>query len=119
MSMADCPALKMANIGIAFGIKGSDLAKDASDIIFMDEDFTHVMKAIAYARANFANVEKFISLTISYTLVSCFLHFCGVILLGRMVFSPIQILWVGFVVSTCASIAYASDITQETAQFEL
>ncbi len=62
----DSPALKKADIGIAMGIVGSDVARDAADVILLDDEFSSVVHGIRYGRAIFDNLKKTIAYTISH-----------------------------------------------------
>jgi sodium/potassium-transporting ATPase subunit alpha len=62
----DSPALKKADIGLAMGIVGSDVARDAADVILMDDDFSSIVHGIRYGRAIFDNLAKAIAYTVSH-----------------------------------------------------
>lgn len=62
----DSPALKKADIGLAMGIMGSDVARDAADVILMDDDFSSIVDGIRYGRAIFDNLSKTIAYTITH-----------------------------------------------------
>ncbi len=62
----DSPALKKADIGIAMGLVGSDVARDAADVILLDDEFSSIVHGIRYGRAIFDNLKKTIAFTVSH-----------------------------------------------------
>lgn len=71
------------------GITGNDFAKEEANVLLMDEELGKVISIMALARGNFANISKFISHTISYSLVTGFLHIFGTLAIGKALFVPI------------------------------
>ena len=62
----DSPALKKGDIGVAMGIMGSDVARDAADVILMDDDFASIVEGVRYGRAIFDNLKKTVAYTVSH-----------------------------------------------------
>lgn len=94
----DAPALRQADVGIAMGIKGSDVAKGAADVILLDDSFSSLVDGIEEGRRQFANIKKFIW----YMLCSNFgevIILCASLFFGWkvLVLLPVQILWLNLV----------------------
>lgn len=105
----DAPALNYADVGLAMGVTGTSVAKEAADIILLDDSFASIVKAIMWGRSLYANIQKFIlfQLTINVTAV-------GVALLGpflgiQLPLTVTQMLWVNLIMDTFAALALASE----------
>ncbi|KAK9451274.1 fungal-type potassium/sodium efflux P-type ATPase [Limtongia smithiae] len=101
----DSPALKRADVGIAMGLNGSDVAKDASDMILTDDDFASIVRAIEEGRRLFDNIQKFLMHLLISNISQVILLLCGLAFKdsdGNSVFplSPLEILWVNMVTSS-------------------
>ena len=102
----DAPALKRAYIGVAMGMAGTDVAKDAADMILTDDNFASIVAAIEEGRSIFANIQKFLRYLLSSNIGEVLTMFCGVILAsviglmsaaGKEIEVPLlatQILWI-------------------------
>lgn len=73
----DGPALKIADVGFAMGIQGTDIAKEASDIIITDDNFTSIVKAVMWGRNVFDSIGKFIQFQLSVNIVAVVCEFVG------------------------------------------
>ena len=101
----DSPSLKMADVGIAMGMNGSDVAKSASDIVLTDDNFASIVNAIEEGRRMFDNIQKFVLHLLASNVGEVILLICGLGFQdshGFSVFplSPLQILWINMLTSS-------------------
>lgn len=103
----DAPALKRADVGVAMGIKGTEVSKDASEMVLADDNFSTIVKAVKEGRRVYDNLKKTILFILPTNGAESFLIMAS-ILLGTMIpLTPIQILWVNMVSSVTVSLALA------------
>jgi len=108
----DAPALKRADIGIAMGICGTDVAKEASDMILLDDNFTSIVKAIEEGRAIFTNIKTFLLYLFSGNLGELLAIFTAIIIGFPLPLLAIQILWINVVTETIPAIAVSVEAPQ-------
>ncbi|PBL01595.1 potassium/sodium eff [Armillaria gallica] len=101
----DSPALKLAPIGIAMGMAGSDVAKDASDLVLTDDNFDSIRAAITEGRRIFTNIQRFVLHLLTTNVAEVVLLIVGLCFIdedGRSVFplSPLAVLWVNMLTSS-------------------
>jgi len=105
----DAPALKAADIGIAMGIKGTDVTKEASDMILEDDNFATIVKAIEGGREIYTNVTKYIRLMLAANFDE-FIEITVTAILGLpLPFLPIHILWINLVTDGLPAVALSID----------
>ncbi|KAI8957788.1 calcium-transporting ATPase type 2C member 1 [Daldinia sp. FL1419] len=93
----DAPALKKADIGISMGLHGTDVAKEASDMILTDDDFSTILRAIEEGKGIFNNIQNFITFQLSTSVASLVLVFLCTCLGFRTPLNAMQILWINII----------------------
>ncbi|WVR07270.1 calcium-translocating P-type ATPase, PMCA-type [Kwoniella sp. DSM 27419] len=107
----DGPALKLANVGFAMGIAGTEVAKEASDIILMDDSFKNIVLAIMWGRCVNDSVKKFLQFQISVNITAVVITFVSAVASDEeeSVLTAVQLLWVNLIMDTFAALALATD----------
>lgn len=103
----DAPALNGADIGIAMGIRGTEVAKDASDMILTDDRFSTIVDAVKEGRTIFDNIEKFVYFLFSCNVVEILVVFIAIVLRLPMPILALQILWLNLVVDVLPAMSLA------------
>jgi len=105
----DAPALKEADVGFAMGIAGTDISKNASDIILLDDNFNSIVKAILWGRNVFACIRKFLQFQFAVNVAAVTVTFVGSVARGKEPLTAVQILWVNIVMDSLGALALATD----------
>ena len=105
----DAPALKKADVGFSMGIAGTEVAKEASDIILLDDNFSTIVNAIMWGRNIYASVRKFLQFQLTVNVVAMFIAFIGGVILGESPLTTVQLLWVNLIMDTFAALALATE----------
>ena len=107
----DGPALKMADVGFSMGIAGTEVAKEASSIILLDDNFSSIITAIAWGRSVNDAVKKFLQFQITVNITAVILTFVSAVSSSssHSVLTAVQLLWVNLIMDTLAALALATD----------
>jgi magnesium-transporting ATPase (P-type) len=105
----DAKALRNAHVGFCMGISGCEVAKDASDIIILDDNFNSVFRATQWGRNVLDNIRKFIQFQLTVNIVCLVIALLGGATLGNPPFSVIQLLWINMIMDTLAAISLATE----------
>jgi len=105
----DAPALSTANVGFAMGIQGTDIAKDACDIILMEDNFTSIVEAVKWGRNVYDSIAKFLQFQLTVNVVALVVAFIGAVGTGNSPLTTVQMLWVNVIMDTAASLALATE----------
>jgi P-type Ca2+ transporter type 2C len=105
----DAPAIKAADIGIAMGITGTDVAKEAADVILLDDHFLTIVNAVEEGRGIFDNVRKFVNYLLSCNIAEVLLVSFGVLAFGKLILTAVQLLFINIVTDGLPAVALGSD----------
>ncbi|OUC39986.1 calcium-translocating P-type ATPase, PMCA-type [Trichinella nativa] len=105
----DGPALRKADVGFAMGIAGTDVAKEASDIILTDDNFISIVKAVMWGRNVYDSISKFLQFQLTVNLVAVMVAFVGACSIEDSPLKAIQMLWVNLIMDSLAALALATE----------
>jgi len=105
----DAPALNRADVGLAMGKTGTDIAKEASDIVLLDDSFVSITNAILWGRALFLNIRRFLVYQLTINVAALGLTLLGPILGLPLPLTILQMLWVNLIMDTLAALALATE----------
>lgn len=105
----DAPALKRADIGFAMGIAGTQIAKDAADIILLDDNFASIVTAAMWGRNVYASIQKFLQFQLTVNIAAVVTALVGSFAYAKSPLAAIQLLWVNLIMDALASLALASE----------
>ena len=105
----DAPALMKADVGFSMGVKGTQIAKGASDIIIMDDNFNSIVRALIWGRNIYESIRKFLQFQLTANLVACAISVISAIVIRQSVLTAIQMLWINMIMDSLASLALATE----------
>ncbi|KAH7659709.1 P-type ATPase protein [Dioscorea alata] len=105
----DAPALHEADIGLAMGIQGTEVAKESSDIIILDDNFASVVKVVRWGRSVYANIQKFIQFQLTVNVAALAINVVAAISSGDVPLNAVQLLWVNLIMDTLGALALATE----------
>ena len=104
----DAPALSKSDVGFAM-FAGTDIAKEASDIVIIDNNFSSIVTAIIYGRNIYDNIRKFLQFQLSVNFCACLIVFICACIGNETPLTPIQMLWVNLIMDSLGSLALATE----------
>ena len=105
----DAPALKRANIGVAMGQRGTEVAKEAADVVLADDNFETIVRAVEGGRTIYANITKFVHMMFSHNLGEVLMIFTAIAAGWPLPLLPLQILWMNLVTDVFPALALAME----------
>ncbi|POR39743.1 Calcium-transporting ATPase [Tolypocladium paradoxum] len=107
----DGPALRAADVGFSMGISGTEVAKEASSIVLMDDNFSSIVKAIEWGRTVNDAIKKFLNFQLTVNLTAVTLTFVSAVASDKeeSILTPVQLLWINLIMDTLAALALATD----------
>lgn len=105
----DAPALHEADIGLAMGIQGTEVAKESSDIIILDDNFASVVKVVRWGRSVYANIQKFIQFQLTVNVAALIINVVAAVSVGDVPLTAVQLLWVNLIMDTLGALALATE----------
>ena len=105
----DAPALKSADVGLSMGITGTEVAKEASDIVLVDDNFRSIVTGIWWGRTLFQNIQRFLQFQLSVNVVALLCALIGPLVGVPLPLTVTQLLWINIIMDTFAALALSTD----------
>ncbi|XP_061338998.1 calcium-transporting ATPase 4, plasma membrane-type-like isoform X2 [Gastrolobium bilobum] len=105
----DAPALHEADIGLAMGIAGTEVAKEKADVVIMDDNFTTIINVAKWGRAVYINIQKFVQFQLTVNVVALIINFFSACITGSAPLTAVQLLWVNLIMDTLGALALATE----------
>jgi Ca2+ transporting ATPase len=105
----DAPALKKANVGFAMGIAGTEIAKEAADILIMDDNFASIVKAVKWGRNITVSIQKFLQFQVTVNIVAVITTLISAVAINQPIFSAVQMLWINLIMDSLGALALATE----------
>jgi calcium-translocating P-type ATPase len=104
----DVAALMAADVGLAMGKCGTEFAKEASDIVILDDDFGSIVKSVIWGRCIYNNVRRFLQFQLTANVSTLFISFVSAVVLRDTPFKAVQLLWVNMIMDSLGALALAT-----------
>jgi len=114
----DAPALKKADIGVAMGIRGTEVSKEAADMILTDDQYATIINAVEYGRTLYSNIKKFLRLMLSANFSQVFLVGITSIFKLPLPLLPLQILWINLITDSFPALSLTAEPSEEDIMFK-
>ncbi|KAB1204038.1 Calcium-transporting ATPase 1, chloroplastic [Morella rubra] len=105
----DAPALHEADIGLAMGIAGTEVAKESADVIILDDNFSTIVTVAKWGRSVYINIQKFVQFQLTVNMVALIVNFSSACLTGNTPLTAVQLLWVNMIMDTLGALALATE----------
>ncbi|GAB2226384.1 hypothetical protein Drorol1_Dr00022188 [Drosera rotundifolia] len=105
----DAPALKEADIGLSMGIQGTEVAKESSDIVILDDNFHTLVTVLRWGRCVYNNIQKFIQFQLTVNVAALVINFVAAASAGEVPLTAVQLLWVNLIMDTLGALALATE----------
>ncbi|XP_047065852.1 calcium-transporting ATPase 5, plasma membrane-type [Lolium rigidum] len=105
----DAPALHEADIGLSMGIQGTEVAKESSDIIILDDNFASIVRVVRWGRSVYANIQKFIQFQLTVNVAALIINVVSAVSSGDVPLNAVQLLWVNLIMDTLGALALATE----------
>ncbi|KAJ4767417.1 Calcium-transporting ATPase [Rhynchospora pubera] len=105
----DAPALHEADIGLAMGIAGTEVAKESADVIILDDNFSTIVTVAKWGRSVYINIQKFVQFQLTVNVVALIVNFTSACITGSAPLTAVQLLWVNMIMDTLGALALATE----------
>uniref|UniRef100_A0A803N4D0 Calcium-transporting ATPase n=1 Tax=Chenopodium quinoa TaxID=63459 RepID=A0A803N4D0_CHEQI len=105
----DAPALHEADIGLAMGIAGTEVAKESADVIILDDNFSTIVTVAKWGRSVYINIQKFVQFQLTVNIVALLVNFFSACWTGSAPLTAVQLLWVNMIMDTLGALALATE----------
>ena len=105
----DAPSIKKADIGIAMGITGTDVAKESADMVLTDDNYASIVSAVEQGRVIYSNIRKFVYYLLSCNLAEIAIIFLSILVYGKSPLTAIQLLWLNLVTDGAPALALGTE----------
>ena len=105
----DAPSIKRADIGVAMGITGTDVAKESADMVLTDDNYASIVAAVEQGRVIYSNIRKFVYYLLSCNLAEIAIIFLGTLITGTSPLTAIQLLWLNLITDGAPALALGTE----------